>query len=234
MKRMMTLAELAQRSGVADRTIADLERGVSGGRPETIRCLAKALGVPPEELLVQEAREASAAASSPPSPPPSSNTLPPLKLPPRTHLDRLADYARAHGVAPPPVVVGKARVDVLMPTHMQDVFARHAAFDGKRFVVVGTIERQRAPSADEARALGTKVGIGAKFNVIAEVAPGMPFSVTVFATTAKLADALQSNVAKSVRIVVTVRVVGRNDARVMSLFASTRKRAWAFVVTAVI
>lgn len=238
MQRMLTIHDFAQKSGVAERTVADIERAESGRRPETIRCLAKALGVAPEDLLVRDAG-VSGAPPAAPSPeaahaPPSSIALPPLKLPPRTHLDRLADYARAHAIAPPPLVVGKARIDVLMPPRMQDLFARHAAFDKKRFVVVGHVERQRALSVEEARALGTKVGIGAKFNVLAEVAPGMPFSVTVFAPTAKLADALQAKVKEAVRVVVEVRVVGKNDARVVSLFASQRKRAWAFVAAQVI
>ncbi len=235
MAKMMTLDELAQRSGVSDRTIAAIERGDRGCRPETIRCLAKALGASTEELLAQTAREpTSARVPAPPTPPRSDTALPPLKLAPRTLLDRLADYTRAHGIAPPPIVVGKARVDVLMPPHMQDIFARHAAFDGKRFVVEGKVTRPRALSLAEARALGTKVGIGARYEVIAEIAPGMPFSMTVHATTAKLADALQAKIGQTARIVVVVRVVGKNDARVVSLFASTRKRAWAFVVAEVL
>ena len=249
MARMMTIHDLAEKSGVADRTIADIERGTSRARPETIRCIAKALGVSPEGLLATDAtspatrdvaREpthepthapTASTEAAPVDPPHPRSAIPSPKLHARTRLDALADLQRAQKIAPPPVAVGntKARVDVLTPVRMQDLFARHAAFDGARFVVDGNVDQQRALSAAEARALGAKVGVGARYHVIAEIVPGEPLGVTVHATDAKLAGALQAKVGESVRVVVTVRVVGKNDARVVSLFASARKRAWAFV-----
>jgi transcriptional regulator with XRE-family HTH domain len=42
--------ELAERSGTSRATIADLEAGNRGGQPKTVRRLAKALGVEPEDL----------------------------------------------------------------------------------------------------------------------------------------------------------------------------------------
>ncbi len=232
MALMMTIEELAQKSGVADRSIAAIERGERGARPDTIRCLAKALGVSPEELLVRETPAAHSTAPAPPAPR-SDVALPPTKVA-RTHLDRLADKTLALGITPAIVAVGKAHLEVLLPPRMQDLFARHVAFDGKRFVVEGIVGRPRAFSADEARALGAKVGVGARYDVIGEIAPGVPFSVTAHATNAKLADLLQAKKGQRARIVVTVRVVGKNDARVVSLFASQRKRAWGFVVEAVL
>jgi transcriptional regulator with XRE-family HTH domain len=234
MALMMTLEELARKSGVSDRSIAAIERGDSGARPETIRCLAKALGVAPEELLVRDAPTVTPAPTAASAPTPSESGLPPPKIAARTNLDRLADLTRKRNIAPAPVVVGKARVDVLIPPRMQEIFARHVAFDGKRFVVDGVVERPRALSLEEARALGTKVGVGARYHVLAEIAPGIELSVTAHATNAKLAAALEAKTGQRARIVVTVRVVGKNDARVISLFASTRKRAWAFVVTEVL
>jgi transcriptional regulator with XRE-family HTH domain len=42
---------LADRSGVHRNQISEYERGVSGAHPETIRKIARALGVDPSELL---------------------------------------------------------------------------------------------------------------------------------------------------------------------------------------
>ena len=50
-QRVLTLRELEERSGVAYNTIWHLENGKRGAQPRTIRKLADALGVAPEELV---------------------------------------------------------------------------------------------------------------------------------------------------------------------------------------
>ncbi len=50
-RRVLTLHELEERSGVSYNTIWRLEKGRSGAHPSTIRKLAAALGVEPEELV---------------------------------------------------------------------------------------------------------------------------------------------------------------------------------------
>jgi transcriptional regulator with XRE-family HTH domain len=54
-RRVLTLEELAQKAGVGRNTVWRLEHGVMGAQPRTIRKLAKALGVEPEELVTSEA-----------------------------------------------------------------------------------------------------------------------------------------------------------------------------------
>ncbi len=51
-RRVLTLHELEERSGVSYNTIWRLENGRTGAQPRTIRKLAVALGVEPEELVV--------------------------------------------------------------------------------------------------------------------------------------------------------------------------------------
>ncbi len=53
-QRVMTLRELEQRSGVAYNTIWHLENGKRGAQPRTLRKLARALDVEPEELVKTE------------------------------------------------------------------------------------------------------------------------------------------------------------------------------------
>jgi transcriptional regulator with XRE-family HTH domain len=57
-RRVLTLKELEERSGVAYNTIWRLENGKSGAQPRTIRKLATALGADPEELVKVEAADA--------------------------------------------------------------------------------------------------------------------------------------------------------------------------------
>lgn len=54
-RRVLTLEELAQKAGVGRNTVWRLEHGVMGAQPRTIRKLARALGVEPEELVAGEA-----------------------------------------------------------------------------------------------------------------------------------------------------------------------------------
>ena len=53
-QRVLTLRELEQRSGVAYNTIWHLENGKRGAQPRTLRKLARALDVEPEELVKME------------------------------------------------------------------------------------------------------------------------------------------------------------------------------------
>ena len=50
-RRVLTLEELAEKAGVGRNTIWRLEHGVMGAQPRTIRKLARALGVEPEDLV---------------------------------------------------------------------------------------------------------------------------------------------------------------------------------------
>jgi HTH-type transcriptional regulator, competence development regulator len=54
-RRVLTLRELEEESGISYNTIWRLENGHTEARPSTIRKLAVALGVEPEELIVVEA-----------------------------------------------------------------------------------------------------------------------------------------------------------------------------------
>jgi transcriptional regulator with XRE-family HTH domain len=53
-RRVLTMEELADKAGVGRNTIWRLEHGVMGAQPRTIRKLAKALGVEPEDLVKSE------------------------------------------------------------------------------------------------------------------------------------------------------------------------------------
>jgi transcriptional regulator with XRE-family HTH domain len=53
-RKVLTLEELAEKAGVGRNTVWRLEHGVMGAQPRTIRKLAKALDVEPEELVKTE------------------------------------------------------------------------------------------------------------------------------------------------------------------------------------
>ena len=50
-RRLWLIGDLAEKSGVHRNLISTYEHGKSGAHPETIRKLAKALGVDPSELI---------------------------------------------------------------------------------------------------------------------------------------------------------------------------------------
>ena len=50
-RKVLTMEELAMKAGVGRNTIWRLEHGVMGAQPRTIRKLAKALDVEPEDLV---------------------------------------------------------------------------------------------------------------------------------------------------------------------------------------
>lgn len=53
-RRVLSMRELQELSRVSHNTIWRIETGRQGAHPRTIRKLAKALGVEPEELLKKE------------------------------------------------------------------------------------------------------------------------------------------------------------------------------------
>ncbi len=53
-RRVLSMRELEELSGVSHNTIWRIESGRQGAHPRTIRKLAEALGVEPEELLEKE------------------------------------------------------------------------------------------------------------------------------------------------------------------------------------
>jgi transcriptional regulator with XRE-family HTH domain len=53
-QRVLTMEELAKKADVGRNTVWRLEHGVMGAQPRTIRKLARALGVEPEELVKTE------------------------------------------------------------------------------------------------------------------------------------------------------------------------------------
>ena len=53
-QRVLTMEELAKRAGVGRNTVWRLEHDVMGAQPRTIRKLARALGVEPEDLVKSE------------------------------------------------------------------------------------------------------------------------------------------------------------------------------------
>ena len=52
--KVMTQADLAEASGIAEANISRIENGAQRPRISTIRKLAQALGVPPETLVILE------------------------------------------------------------------------------------------------------------------------------------------------------------------------------------
>ena len=56
-RRALSQVDLAEVSGIGRATISRIERGLSDAQGKTVRTLAATLGVPVEELLIEEEEE---------------------------------------------------------------------------------------------------------------------------------------------------------------------------------
>jgi transcriptional regulator with XRE-family HTH domain len=63
-QQVLSIRELAHRSGVGHEAIILIERGARQPFPSTIRKLAAGLGIPPGELLLQEENDSTTASEA--------------------------------------------------------------------------------------------------------------------------------------------------------------------------
>jgi transcriptional regulator with XRE-family HTH domain len=223
--QLITQEELAKRSGVSVRSIRAYERVDQRVQFETLQCLAKALATEVKEIASLRTRGESARTPEAPSPP-----EPPSPLPARTPLETLVDLERAAGL---PVSTGP--VETLTAKRLQDVFTAYALHDGARFVLEGRVDGMRGIAPDEAKLLGSRGGVAARFHVVKEVVPTKSVGVTVHSADRAHTTKLQALYGETARVVVRVVLVPgepRDDGPGFSSFITrlTTKRPWTFVV----
>lgn len=200
--RQLTLVALAKRSGVAERTLRTYEAGRRGVKRELLAAVATALEAP----ITAFARDEQI---------PSAVT--------RTKLQQLV-RAEAKGKRKR----GAGEIDALV---LQNLHTSPDVYRDERHWVSGTVDCQDALTDSEERALGIKRGIGARFNIVKEVARGAALSVTVFTTKAEATREMQSRMHRTVTIDVKVVVVETADGLAgFACFATTRLVPLALVV----
>ena len=145
----------------------------------------------------------------------------------RTRLDGLAELARARGVSPAPVKVGKRTLAVLDPIVTTPLRASRGVRGRGVPVVEGRVDGQRALSSAEARALKTRVGVGARYRVVVDVADGETLAHVHprCGWTRSSRGRCRRRWGSACAWWWPLRVVGKNDVRAVVLFASARKRA---------
>jgi transcriptional regulator with XRE-family HTH domain len=224
--------ELATKSGVSVRSIRAYERKEERVRFETLQCLAKALSVDVKAIARLRAEERGTDAKSAPQPasPPSTSVLPP-----RTQLETLVDLEHAAGIRPPPLATPRGPAEVLTAKRLQDVLTAYALHEGARFSLTGRVKSMRGIAPDEAKLLGSKGGVAARFHVLKDVVPGEVVGVTVHtaerAHTERLQKLYESEVTLTVRVVL-VPGEPRDDGPGFSSFITRLavKRPWTFLV----
>ena len=226
--KLLNQEELAKKSGVSVRSIRAYERDAQPVRLETLVCLSKCLGCEVKELGRVAAKEDQAPARPPEPASPST-------LPPRTPLETLVDLERAQGAQPPPVSTARGPVEVLTARRLHDVFTAFALHEGARFFLRGVVDTQRGIGPAEARLLGSRMGLAARFHILKEIAPKHELGVTVHSATEEHTQALQALQGKGAELVVRVVVVPGEHSDDGPGFTSfiTRvasKRPWTFLV----
>jgi transcriptional regulator with XRE-family HTH domain len=230
--QLMKQEELAKKSGVSSRSIGAYEREEQRVRLETLQCLAKALSTDVKDIAVLRTRGKGArpSPSDPPRPP-----APPSALPARTQLETLVDLERAARVPAPRFDSSRGPVETLTAKLLQDVFTAYALYEGARFAIEARVEGMRGIPPAEAKLLGSRGGVAARFHLLKEVVPGKEIGVTVHSGDRAHTTKLQALYGETARVFVRVAVVPGEPSEDGPGFSSfitkvTSKRPWTFVV----
>jgi len=230
--QLMKQEELAKKSGVSARSIRAYERVEQRVRLETLQCLAKALSADVKDIATLRSRgkSGSASPSDPPRPPD-----PPSALPARTQLETLVDLERAAKVPAPRIDTRRGAVETLTAKRLQDIFTAYALHEGARFALEARVDGMRGIPPDEAKLLGSRGGVAARFHLLKEVVPGKSVGVTVHSADRAHTTKLQALYGETACVFVRVAVVPgepTDDGPGFSSFITkvTTKRPWTFVV----
>jgi transcriptional regulator with XRE-family HTH domain len=232
--QLLNQEQLAKKSGVSVRSIRGYEQSEQRVKLATLQFLAKALDVDVRDIaaLRTEGGDPSKKRASAPPPEPA-----PSVLPPRTQLETLVDLERAAGIVATTLKTPRGDAETLTAKLLQDILTAYALYDDRRFLLDGKITGMRGIAHDEAKLLGSRNGVAARFHVAKEVVPGQPFGVTVHAAKAEHTKALQAHYGGETSVRLHLRVVlvpgePRDDGPGFSSFITrlTTKRPWTFLV----
>ena len=253
-EQLMSVENLARRSGVSVRSIRTYEARDTTARLDTMQCLAKALGA--EALALGRVHvpstdtEKSVALTSPNGPRAAPNeaaaaTTATTKLPPPSRLEELVELERS--LAPlPKLKTARGAVDPLTARRFQDIFTAYAMYEGDRFYLAGLVNAQRGITDTEASLLGSESGVGARFHVVKEVATGHVVGITVHTKDGAHTKRMQARLGERATVVLSVVRAATADAcsetmaareaspRGFSFFMSERPRPWGLVVEDVV
>jgi transcriptional regulator with XRE-family HTH domain len=230
--QLLSVELLAKKSGVSVRSITRYESKEQRVRLETLDCLAKAVAAKVNDIARLRASGVASNRSE------NGATQTASAIPARTQLEALVDLELARGIDPAPVKTKRGAVPVLTAKGLQDVFTAYALYNGERFFLRGVVDTQRGIPADEAKLLGAKPGVAARFHLLRGVVPGSVVGVTVHTATDVHTKALQKLQKKEISVVVRVVVTSgepSDDVGFSSFITKiAAKRPWTFVVDEVL
>jgi DNA-binding XRE family transcriptional regulator len=250
--QLLTQQQLADKSGVSVRSIRGYERKDQRVTLTILQLLAQTLSVEVRDIasLRTERPDASAPSADGKAPGRAGGKAsvkaaaapapPATVLPPRTQLETLVDLEREAGIAPAALETARGPAEVLTAKRLQDVLTAYALYDGQRFSLTGNVEGMRGIAHAEAKLLGSRNGVAARFHVTKEIVPGQPFGVTVHSAKAEHTKLLQKNYGvPDVTLLLRVVLVPGEPADDGPGFSSfiTRlatKRPWTFVIEEVV
>jgi transcriptional regulator with XRE-family HTH domain len=226
-KRKMEMADLAKRSGLAERTLWLYESRTppKSIHADSVKRLALALECEREELARWEAfRQLDA---------PDDQAIDSTGLPRVGTLFRRAEEERQFGGSNA-ITTGSGTYDLLGPVVLRRCFSACAVHQDQKFAVAGLITDHDYLPEVAAKKLGAKIGAGARFRMERKITKALPVYATVFTRDVNHTRHLMDHADSKKMATVIVRVVvepPEKDWKGFFIFEKThRPRPFAFVV----
>jgi transcriptional regulator with XRE-family HTH domain len=234
--RGLTAAELARRARVSERTLGRYENlaGVLG-QLDQLRDVARVLHVPVEAIArpASEPPPADARPSAAASPGPFALTIEHARAVAKSQLEAMVALERT---LPPPRAVadrdGKP-VPVLTAGRFHKVYSAFGCYEGERFAMVGKVTRHHGASPTEAKMIGSKHGVAARFLLAREISGEVEIKITVHTATKHDTRALhkasdeERETCAIVKVVVAPEDVVKEE-KGFEFFLSSKPLPWGF------
>ena len=223
-------AALAQHSGISERMLRKYESNEDQiVRASTVRVLEVSLGAKALEFarFVDD------------DPPEGDKERPKITPqapdPVRTRLETVVHAELDAREA----AVKKEGAEALTARALQDIFTVYRLHEGRRFWLQGEVRTQRGIPHREAKLLGGRAGVSARFEVCKRVTKDHDLGVTVHAARAEHTRALQAALNLEAMIIVTVHVVSQEASEAGEGFSSfisavNDLRPWTLLVEEIV
>lgn len=220
MAKLLTTEQLAKKAGLGARTQRKMESG-SAVRLSTLELVAQVLAIDVAKLVVR--------ASDAESAPKEARTAATRYEP--TELERIAEFEDRRPY-PRPIRMPGGKWEPLTARRLQEIYTAYVPCESARVFFDGIVRTHRGASAFEAKLLGSRAGVAARFYLVRATGAGV-LGVTVHTREVSHTQALLAKRGKKATVLVRVTLVPEADVargRGFDFFGARTKRPWGLVV----